>query len=124
MKKLLLFACLLAACKKPINERVPTNTTTAGPSVTAVKFFPVYSGANASVEFDVDLVSDSATVSKVDLYLSPNSLRWEVLKPVTGAYKMYDHVGDYPTYTDGYFYFFTFVKKDGTVINTKPFQVY
>lgn len=125
MKKLLFVALLFTiSCSKPkVAERQATTTTT-GPSITSVKFFPVYSGANASVEFDVTLISDSSIVSKVDLYLSPNSQRWEVLKPVSGTYKMFDHVGDYPTYADGYFYYFSFTEKDGTVINTKPFQVY
>lgn len=125
MKKLipiLILIVSLSACKK---ESLSTaSVESKDPSITSVSFAPVYAGSNASVKFTVNLSSDSNSVEKVSLYLAPGELRWEAMRPTTGKYTMYDHVGDYPTFEQNYFYYFVFTKKDGTKITSTQFQVY
>jgi len=125
MKKVLYLLFLLAvaifSCSKS-TEKIASNSP--DPSIEKVSFYRAYAGSNVSVGFAVDLISDSVSVDKVSLYMLPGYLRWEVQNPKTGRYIMYDHVGDYPTYTQNVFYYFEFHKRDGKTVKTTPFQVY
>lgn len=113
-----------AACKKEsVNSLAPIDPTVE-PSIVSVTFHSVYEAGAPHPVFNVDLIADSNVIDKVILYMAPTELRWEVNKPTTGKYTMYDHIGEYPTYSQSRYYFFSFVKKDGTVLNMQPFQVY
>jgi hypothetical protein len=90
------------------------------PSIVSVKPYAVYSGSNESAAFDVDLISDSTVVEKVDLFLVPDLRRWTVTSPSTGRYTMYDHIGDYDR---GSHYYFVFTKKNGTTVKTDTFMI-
>lgn len=103
----------------------PTIEPAIEPKITSVAFYRVQAGSNISVGFTVNLMADSTIISKVALMrVGSTQIRWEVKKPITGRYIMYDHLGDYPTYSEHAMYFFSFIKKDGKTIDTTPFQVY
>jgi hypothetical protein len=115
------FTLVISGCQKnnTNNQLTPTE-----PEIKKVTFSCVTSGTNQSTRFDVSLVSDSSIVVKVELYETPNSLRWEVKSPTTGNYVMYDHIDDCPKFNDYAMYFFVFTKKDGTKVITDPIHVY
>ena len=124
MKSYILIAAILfASCRK---ETAPPQTlrATVDPSVTSVSFVPLYYAGDFHPKFTVSLVADSNNVDKVILYMVPLIMRWEIIKPTTGTYIMYDHISTFPTYSTSRFYYLSFIKKDGSVINEKPFQVY
>ena len=122
MKKYLIIALIaFASCKK---ETATNNLVTDNPSVTSVKFYKVLEAGAYHPMFDVTIISDTNTVAKIELYVGYMTLRWEVYNPKNGTYRMYDHIGEFPTYTQSVYYHFQFVKKDGTKIKLPDFQVY
>lgn len=109
----------LSSCRKSDNTTASSAITTK-PSIVSVTAFKAYSGSNQSVGFTVDLIADSTKVDDVRLYLYPAKFRWEVSRPSTGTYSMYDNIGDYEA---GAKYNFIFHMHDGTTIETTPFSL-
>ncbi len=122
MKYLLILSIVFFSCSK--KSDTITQSEPADPYIKSCTFSPIFEAGENHPMFNVSLFSDSSKVDKVVLFISPSTLRWQVLKPSTGNYIMYDHVGKYPTYAASIYYYFVFYKKDGTVISTTPFQVY
>ena len=119
MRKYLVIMMIFASCAKDAVNR-PANTE---PSITNYTFKSVHDGGGERPQFTVKVVSDSNVVAKLEL-IRGSFAAWEVIKPVTKTYIMYDHIIDYPTYVQQIFYHFSFLKKDGTRVNLPPFQVY
>lgn len=122
MKRFLFIALVaIASCTKQDVATLAPQNRTIEPSIDSVKWRAVYAGSNASTEFTVHLTADSNLVESVKLFIVPTALRWEVKKPQTGKYIMYDHIGDGP---EGNYYYFVFYNKDGTTKTLSSFQVY
>lgn len=119
-------AVLCLSCNKRDNFDQPATTANANPVVNNYKFFPVSSGANVSVAFDVTVdIAVPSRVKRLNLYKSPASLRYYVENPTSGTYRLYDHIAsEFPTYPQNAFYYFTFEMTDGSIISLNPFQVY
>lgn len=118
----LLFAVVLfiTSCTKENNNAAIPNDT---PRVESYKFFSIRDGGEQRPAFDVTITSND-NVKKLDLVLSPSTIRYSIDNPATGTYRMYDHISIYPTYAQSYFYYFVFELKDGSKIIGNPFQVY
>lgn len=124
MKKILLALTLFAtACSKDSDDS--SKKDASAPTVTNVRFGPVYAGANESVKFDFDVTVPDTTAVKKLLLRRPNlSVIVEINNPRTGHYIKYDHVGDYPGYEEGSWYVFEYKMTNGGSIAFDPFQVY
>jgi hypothetical protein len=128
MKKLItsltILVIVLVSCSKEQPYRAAL--IAEDPKVVRYNFFKVSAGSNESVGFDVVLsIPDTNAVTEIKLLRIPYSLRWEVLKPKSGLYRMYDHlISDYPNYGQDVWYFFEFKMKNGTSVFVDKFQVY
>lgn len=119
---ILLIVFTLTSCSKSSNNVAPIQNT--DPTVTTVKFFPVYAGSNESVAFKITTnIPKPETVARMNLYLYPEHLRDKVDNPISTTYTMYDHIGDYPHGTTNVFYQIEFVMKDGRKILLDKFMV-
>lgn len=130
MKKLFYLAALVlvTSCTKNSEQlRQDTQPSVAGqqPTVMSYSFSRVTSGSNESVKFNVALsVPDTSIVKRFVVYRMPTTMVWYVNAPRTQSYAMYDHLGDYPTYSENVWYYFVWEMKSGETIILNKFQVY
>lgn len=120
LSTILLSVVMLTACSKSADKSASRATASIAPSITSAIASVIYEAGDEKVSFAVNLVADSTTVDDVTLYLYPSKMRWQVLKPSTGMYTMYDHIGQYRSGTQ---YNFTFHMHDGTTVDIKPFAI-
>lgn len=130
MKKLILifaFACAMAACTKQsdsVNSRYSAQVQ-SDPGISSYIVTKVAEAGGDHPKFTVTLnIPDSLKVKKINLYRVPLLLRWTVNNPRSTTYIMYDHVSEYPSWTQSIYYNFEFEMTDGRKIELDPFWVY